>query len=92
MKIEKVVFNNFRNYKGNQVFELSSKINILFGDNGNGKSSFFDGLEWCLTGKISRFGDRDTLKGVLANKNIQIGQECYVELHFKNFLLKDHLN
>ena len=88
MKIEKVVFNNFRNYKGNQVFELSSKINILFGDNGNGKSSFFDGLEWCLTGKISRFGDRDTLKGVLANKNIQIGQECYVELHFKNFLLK----
>ncbi|MEJ1962221.1 MAG: AAA family ATPase [Gammaproteobacteria bacterium] len=30
-------------------------LTLLVGTNGLGKSSFFDGIEWCLTGGISRF-------------------------------------
>lgn len=30
-------------------------LTLLVGTNGLGKSSFFDGLEWCLTGGIRRF-------------------------------------
>jgi hypothetical protein len=30
-------------------------LTLLVGTNGLGKSSFFDGLEWCLTGTIRRF-------------------------------------
>lgn len=30
-------------------------LTLLVGTNGLGKSSFFDGIEWCLTGSISRF-------------------------------------
>ena len=31
---------------------------LLVGTNGLGKSSFFDGIEWCLTGNIRRLRDR----------------------------------
>src|SRR5207244_4110806 len=30
-------------------------LTLLVGTNGLGKSSFFDGIEWCLTANISRF-------------------------------------
>lgn len=32
-------------------------LTLLVGTNGLGKSSFFDGIEWCLTGNIRRFQD-----------------------------------
>ncbi|MDM0037043.1 AAA family ATPase [Variovorax sp. J22P271] len=32
-------------------------LTLLVGTNGLGKSSFFDGIEWCLTGTIRRFQD-----------------------------------
>jgi hypothetical protein len=32
-------------------------LTLLVGTNGLGKSSFFDGIEWCLTGTIRRFLD-----------------------------------
>lgn len=60
--IEKVEIENFRGYK-NKTFEFFSKDKnnpdktgiILFGGaNGFGKTSFFDAVEWCLTGTIKR--------------------------------------
>lgn len=88
MKIKKIVFNNFRNYKGNHIFELNKQITILYGENGNGKSSFFDGIEWCLTGFITRFTEKKPPKGALANKDIIEGEECYVEFYFSDFCIK----
>ncbi|MDX8518193.1 AAA family ATPase [Mesorhizobium dulcispinae] len=32
-------------------------LTLLVGTNGLGKSNFFDGIEWCLTGRIRRFQD-----------------------------------
>jgi DNA repair exonuclease SbcCD ATPase subunit len=32
-------------------------LTLLVGTNGLGKSSFFDGIEWCLTGRIRRLQD-----------------------------------
>ena len=32
-------------------------LTLLVGTNGLGKSSFFDGIEWCLTGRVRRFQD-----------------------------------
>lgn len=88
MRIDKVIFSNFRNYKKIHEFKLNKTYNVLFGENGNGKSSFFDGLEWCLTGNISRFTSSIDPKRPLANKEIQINEECYVEIYFENFYLK----
>ena len=59
MKIKSIVINNFKNFIGENKFNLNSEINILYAENGFGKSSFFDAIEWCLTGKISRFDELD---------------------------------
>ncbi|MFK3957885.1 AAA family ATPase [Guptibacillus hwajinpoensis] len=88
MKFDKITLKNFRNYRGNQTFELNNEITILFGDNGNGKSSFFDGIEWCLTGIITRFSENKVPKEVIANKNIELGEDCVVEIHFGPYCLK----
>jgi DNA repair exonuclease SbcCD ATPase subunit len=55
-KIEKIEFKNFRAYK-NHTFDIdpSKNIVLIYGNNGFGKTSFFDGIEWGLTGKLERY-------------------------------------
>lgn len=56
---------------GEVTFDLSKEVILLYGANGFGKSSFFDAIEWCLTGKINRFdGSENELKYDIANKRI----------------------
>ncbi|TMV83420.1 hypothetical protein FGG78_22810, partial [Thioclava sp. BHET1] len=47
---------NFRTF-GSFTLDIAPGpgLTLLVGTNGLGKSSFFDGLEWCLTGEIRRF-------------------------------------
>jgi exonuclease SbcC len=59
MKMDKVTIKNFRNYAGEISFDLTKQITILHGDNGFGKSSFFDAIEWCFTNKIDRFDSNE---------------------------------
>ena len=56
MFIKRLEVESFRGFVGKQVFNLGqSKVIILFGPNGHGKTSFFDALEWGLTGKLYRY-------------------------------------
>ena len=88
MKIDRLEIKNFRNYLGRHVFKLNKNITILYGENGNGKSSFFDALEWGLTGNIARFNGSKAPKEALANKKTSLGEECYVEIYFANLCIK----
>ncbi len=76
MKIKKVKIKNFRGYGENQfsddkffTFDNLNNFNIviLTGLNGHGKTSFYEAIEWCLTGTIRR------LEKIVVdtNKNIQ---------------------
>lgn len=84
MNIEKVRIKNFRNYLGEHEIDLSKKITILYGPNGFGKSSFFDAIEWCLTGTISRFSDNGEFgeKDVISHYVDLQNAECCVEIDF----------
>ncbi|NFR57193.1 hypothetical protein FDF44_05275 [Clostridium botulinum] len=68
-KIKQVCFNDFRAFNGEVKFDFFDKEgNIadfvcIYGQNGMGKSSFFDGIEWLFTGKIHRM-EKDTKSGV----------------------------
>jgi len=56
MFIKKVEVEGFRGFVEKQVFNLGqSKVIILYGPNGHGKTSFFDAVEWGLTGKLYRY-------------------------------------
>lgn len=57
MRINRIKFNNFRIYKGENEIDLSTanvvkNINIIAGKNGFGKTTFLTSLVWCFYGKM----------------------------------------
>lgn len=49
MKIEKLIIKNFRSYYGTKVFEFQDGLNLIIGANGDGKSTFYDAINWAFT-------------------------------------------
>lgn len=86
IRLKQVIIKNFRNFQGMHQFDFSKDITILLGDNGNGKSSIFDAIQWCLTGNVERFkniSSTEILKSVLINKD---SDECTVKIFFNTNL------
>jgi DNA sulfur modification protein DndD len=48
MIIKKVTIENFLCYYGIKEFQFSKGLNIILGENGEGKTKFFDAIEWLL--------------------------------------------
>ncbi|MED2013035.1 AAA family ATPase [Bacillus wiedmannii] len=95
MNIERLIIKNFKNYMGEVEFDLSKEVILLYGANGFGKSSFFDAIEWCLTGKINRFeGSEGELKYDVANKRInnEVNFEVAVTIVFDGNTLIRYFN
>lgn len=94
MKIKSIHILNFKNFEGSHQFSLNENINIFYAENGFGKSSFFDALEWCLTGEINRykvydgFNDEDIIN---YNVNEEV-YECSVKIEFFNGSIERSLN
>ena len=52
-KLTKLIIENFRGFQEEVVFDLAKPYAFVFGENGSGKSSFFEAIEYALTGQIS---------------------------------------
>lgn len=48
MIIKKLTICNFRSYYGVKEFVFSNKLNLILGSNGDGKTTFFEALNWVL--------------------------------------------
>ena len=46
MIIKNIRINNFRSYYGNNQLSLSDRLTLIIGDNGDGKTTLFEALEW----------------------------------------------
>lgn len=46
MIIQKIEIQNFRSYYKDNSFELSDGLNLIIGSNGDGKTTFYEALEW----------------------------------------------
>ena len=46
MIIKKIEIENFRSYYKHNEFELSGGLNLIIGSNGDGKTTFYEALEW----------------------------------------------
>jgi DNA sulfur modification protein DndD len=46
MIIRKITIKNFRSYYGENEFDLKDGLTLIIGDNGDGKTTFFEALEW----------------------------------------------
>jgi len=57
--LERVEISDFRAYGHRFTLSLPAGpgVTLIHGPNGLGKTTFFDAIEWCLTGDIQRFRD-----------------------------------
>jgi DNA sulfur modification protein DndD len=46
MKIKEITIENFRSYYGKNVIKFNDGLMLFIGDNGDGKTTFFEALEW----------------------------------------------
>lgn len=65
LKIAKVELDAFRAYKEKTEFDfrkddIVANLIVIYGMNGYGKTSFFDAIEWALTGNINRIKKTQT--------------------------------
>lgn len=50
MYIKKIRLNSFRNYE-NETINFNDKINIIYGDNAEGKTNIIEAIYYCAFGK-----------------------------------------
>ena len=55
MKINRIEFENFRNFKekGSVEFSTDGKVTVIYGDNGAGKTTFHQLFRWIIYGVVS---------------------------------------
>lgn len=99
MKINKVNIHAFRLF-GDETVDFSAKKNsrkpanfiAIYAPNGFGKTSFFDSMEFCMTGKIHRLDDKlsenanedkthSGRKSFIHNKDLP-GEKVFVKMEF----------
>ena len=51
MIIKKIIIENFLCYYDTNTFELSEGLNIILGENGEGKTKFFEAVDWLFNGE-----------------------------------------
>ena len=52
--LKSISIQNFRAYRTTKEFALGSAITVLYGPNGFGKTSFFDAIDFAVTGGVGR--------------------------------------
>lgn len=98
-KIEKIKLTNFRAFEDkfntvdfNNKDGMPADFICIYGQNGMGKTSFFDGVEWFSTGKLYRFEGNDINKEIkkykgyiLSNRKIENNNgKSYVEVKYSD--------
>lgn len=53
--LRSISIQNFRAYRAPKEFPLGSALTVLYGPNGFGKTSFFDAIDFVVTGGVHRF-------------------------------------
>jgi DNA sulfur modification protein DndD len=48
MKIKSIEIENFRSYYRTNLYDIGEGLTLIVGDNGDGKTTFFEALEWLL--------------------------------------------
>ena len=51
MIIKKIQIDNYLCYYDSNTFELSEGLNIILGENGEGKTKFFEAIDWLFNGE-----------------------------------------
>lgn len=84
-KINEISLKGIRGAKDTLKLPLNGKSVLLYGDNGTGKSSISDSLEWFFTDKVEHLNSLEIdLKEALRNAKIDASETSEVTLSFTN--------
>lgn len=80
MIIKEIKIKNFRSYYGdNNKFEFSDGLTLILGDNGDGKTTFFEALQWLFNTTIDN-GNIDNMSEMRKSK-LEIGESDVVSVY-----------
>lgn len=77
MIIEKISIENYLCYSGVKEFELSDGLNIILGENGEGKTKFFEAVDWLFNGSNSNLSSLVSAKTL---NETEIGEDFRVRV------------
>lgn len=77
MIIKKINIENYLCYYGSKTFELAEGLNIILGENGEGKTKFFEAIDWLFNGKNK---DLDVLVSAKKLHETEIGDSFHVKV------------
>jgi DNA repair exonuclease SbcCD ATPase subunit len=83
-KIKSILIKGFRGIRNQIVLPLSEKSGLFYGDNGTGKSSIADAIEWFYKDDVEHLASKEIDKGALRNFNLSEVQPASVQLTFTN--------
>ena len=82
MIIKDIIIKNFRSYYGENKFTFSDGLTLIIGDNGDGKTTFFEALQWLFETMV----ERNTIDNAseMRKSKLEIGEsdEVYVSMTF----------
>lgn len=88
VKIKNIEIKGLRGIKENLSIKLDGKSILLYGENGSGKSSITDVIEWYYTEKVSHLsGSEIDLKEALRNSNLAENDESSAKISYSKNVL-----
>ena len=84
MKLNKIIIKNFRSYYGENYFELSDGLTLVIGDNGDGKTTFFEALEWLFDTSRDNKSEGNISEMRKAEMEIEDSDEVSVTMSFEH--------
>lgn len=85
IKIKNISIKGIRGIKDTIQLPLEGKSIILYGDNGTGKSSISDCIEWLYTDKVSHLSSSEIdLKSALRNSDLSLTDVASISITFNN--------
>lgn len=83
IKINKIEIDGIRGVQSRLELPLNGKSIVLYGDNGSGKSSISDSIEWFYTNRVSHLSSTEIdLKDALRNVNKLDEENSFVSLTY----------
>ena len=81
MIIKEIRIKNFRSYYGeNNQFEFSDGLTLVLGDNGDGKTTFFEALEWLFKTELDRGNQELENVSEMRKSKLEIGEQDEVSV------------
>lgn len=81
MKIKEIRIKNFRSYYGDSNrFEFSDGLTLILGDNGDGKTTFFEAIEWLFLTELDRGNKELENVSEMRKSKLEIGEQDEVSV------------